>query len=128
MGFFNIFIFIFFSTQFNNNNNLLNPWVQPDPTWPMWIGLGLVEFMHVVGWVRLNFFWPIMVGWVKKFPQPDPCTPLHIGTPLNSKWFSSWVLSQLCYINHSNYIYIYIYIYYNKLKCSIYCYYTFDFC
>ena len=29
---------IFFSAQFNNNSNkkkLSNPWVQPDPTWPM---------------------------------------------------------------------------------------------
>ena len=27
-------------------------------------------------WVVLNFFWPTMVSWVKKSPQPDPCTPL----------------------------------------------------
>ena len=36
-------------------------------TRPMWIGLG---------WVGLDFFLPTMVGWVKKSPQPDPCTPL----------------------------------------------------
>ena len=38
---------IFFSAQFNNNSNkikLSNPWVQPDPTQPMWVGLGWVEF------------------------------------------------------------------------------------
>ena len=47
-----------------------NPWVQPDPTQPNpthvdWIGLDLCD--------GLNFFLPTMVGWVKKFPQPDPC-------------------------------------------------------
>ena len=30
----------------------------------------------VIGRVGLNFFLPTMIGWVKKFPQPDPCTPL----------------------------------------------------
>ena len=67
---------IFFSTQFNNNSNIkncpirgFNP-TQPNPTQPMWIGL---DWTYVMGWVGLNFFWPTMVGWVKKFPQPDPC-------------------------------------------------------
>ena len=34
---------IFFFAQFNNNSNkkkLSNSWVQPDPTRPMWVGLG----------------------------------------------------------------------------------------
>ena len=37
---------IFFSAQFNNNSNkkkLSNPWVQPNPTQLMWVGLGWVE-------------------------------------------------------------------------------------
>ena len=44
---------IYFSAQFNNNNNkinkLSNPWVQPDPC-----GLGWVEFFltHHDGWVK----------------------------------------------------------------------------
>ena len=29
-----------------------------------------------MGWVGLNFFLPTMVDWVKKSPQPNPCTPL----------------------------------------------------
>ena len=47
---------IFFSTQFNNNSNkkkLSNPWVQPDPTQPMWVGLG---WTYVMGWVEFFFF------------------------------------------------------------------------
>ena len=66
---------IFFSTQFNNNSNkkkLSNPWVQPDPTQPMWVGLG---WTYVMGWVEF-FFLSTMIGWVKKSSQPDPCTPL----------------------------------------------------
>ena len=39
-------------------------------TRPMWVGLGRAG---------LNFFLPTMVGWVKKSPQPDPCTPLPFG-------------------------------------------------
>ena len=54
-----------------------NPWAQPDPTRPIWVGLGRVGFMW---WVGLNFFWPTMVGWVKKSPKPDPTWPIH--TPI----------------------------------------------
>ena len=52
-----------------------NPWVQPDPTRPMWVGLGWVGLMW---WVRLDwiFFDP---PWSKNPfnpTQPDPYTPL----------------------------------------------------
>ena len=36
-----------------------------------WVALDLCDGLS---WVE--FFWPIIVGWVKKSPQPDPCTPL----------------------------------------------------
>ena len=36
-----------------------------------------------VGWVRLNFFLPTMVGWVKKSPQPDPTQPMHTPRIIN---------------------------------------------
>ena len=41
-----------------------------------WVGSG---WIYVMGWIGLNFFLPTMVGWVKKSPQPDPCTPLIVG-------------------------------------------------
>ena len=43
---------IFFSTQFNNNSNkkkMSNPWVNPDPIQPMWVGLDLCDGL---GWVE----------------------------------------------------------------------------
>ena len=49
----------------------------PNPTHVGWVGLG---WTYVMGWVGLNFFWPTMVGWVKKFPQPDPTPPMHTPT------------------------------------------------
>ena len=94
--FFNIFIFIFFSTQFNNNKI-----VQPmGLTQPMWVGLDLydgldwVEFFLThhgglgrvgldlydgLGWVGLNFFDP--PWWVGSknslnLTQPNPYTIL----------------------------------------------------
>ena len=30
-----------------------------------------------MGWVGLNFFWPTMVGWVKKSSEPNPTRPMH---------------------------------------------------
>ena len=44
-----------------------NP-IQPNPC-----GLG---WIYVIRWVE--FFLPIMMGWVKKSPQPDLCTPLIV--------------------------------------------------
>ena len=38
---------------------------RPNLTYVGWVGLG---------WI---FFWPTMVGWVKKSPQPDPTQPMH---------------------------------------------------
>ena len=35
------------------------------------------KIVKPMGWVRLNFFLPIIVGWVKKSPQPDPTRPMH---------------------------------------------------
>ena len=51
-----------------------------------------------VGWVGLNFFLPTMVGWVKKFPQPDPTRPMH--TPIwhgciNPSWLQSLDLAKI---------------------------------
>ena len=46
---------------------------RPSPTHVGWVGL---DWTYVMGWVELNFFLPNMVGWVKKSPQPNPCTPL----------------------------------------------------
>ena len=51
--------------------------IRPNLTHVGWVGLG---WTYVMGWIGLNFLLPTMVGWVKKFPQPDPtnpCTPLH---------------------------------------------------
>ena len=80
MGFFNIFIFIFFSIQFNNNYNkkFVKPMgsTQPNPTRVGWVGhsdgLGWVEFFFDPPW------------WVKSknllnLIQPDPCTPLSMS-------------------------------------------------
>ena len=53
--FFNILIFIFFSTQFNNNSNnknLSNPWVQPDSCGLGWVGLDLYDGLD---WVEFLF-------------------------------------------------------------------------
>ena len=38
------------------------------------------SWTYVMGQVRLNFFWPTMVGWVKKSPQPDPTRSMHTPT------------------------------------------------
>ena len=50
---------------------------RPNPTHAGWVGLG---WTYVMGWVGSNFFWPTMVGRVKKFPQPDPTRPMHTPT------------------------------------------------
>ena len=42
-------------------------------------GLG---WTYVMGWVGLNFFWPTMVGWVKKSPQPNLTWPMHTPSRL----------------------------------------------
>ena len=58
---------IFFSAQFNNNSNkkkLSNPWVQPDPTQSMWIGLNLSDGL---GWVE--FFLTHHGGLGQKIPS-----------------------------------------------------------
>ena len=47
----------------------------------MWVELDLYDglgWTYMTGWVGLNFFLPTMVGWVKKSPQPDPCTLLVV--------------------------------------------------
>ena len=56
-------------------------------TWPNPIHVGL-GWTYVIGWVGLNFFWPIIVGWVKKSPQPDPSTFLNVVMvkKANDKW------------------------------------------
>ena len=41
-------------------------------TRPMWVGLDLCDGL---GWIE--FFWPTMVGWVKKSPQHDQTRPMH---------------------------------------------------
>ena len=51
---------------------------RPNSTHVGWVRL--MGWTYVMGWVELNFFLPTMVGWVKKSPQPDPCTPLGCGT------------------------------------------------
>ena len=74
---------------------------RPNPTHVGWVGLGWVELIWWVGsgWI---FFWPTMVGWVKKSPQPDPTRPMH--TPTASLcWFDFLqlyflLLSTLCYL------------------------------
>ena len=70
---------IFFSTSFNNNNsNKKNsPTHGFNPTQPNSCEL---SWTYVMGWVRLNFFWPIMMSWVKKFPQFDPTWPIYTPT------------------------------------------------
>ena len=50
---------------------------RPNPTHVNWVGLG---WTYVMSWVGLNFFWPTMMGWVKKFPQPNPTRPMHTPT------------------------------------------------
>ena len=68
MGFFNILILIFFSTQFNNNKKKLsNPRVQPDPCGLGWVGLG---------WIFFDSPWWVGSKNPLNLTQPDPCTPL----------------------------------------------------
>ena len=50
-----------------------NP-TQLDPCGLDWVRLDLCDGL---GWVGLNFFWPTMVGWVKKSSQPDSTRPMH---------------------------------------------------
>ena len=79
---------IFFSAQNNNNSNKKNcPTYGFNRTQPNPCRLG---WTHVIGWIGLNFFWPTMVGWVKKSPQPDPCTPLLFCSFFSSFFFSPW--------------------------------------
>ena len=61
-----------------------NPWVQPDPTRPMWVRLDLCDRLD---WVE--FFWPTMVGWIKKSSRPNP-THAH---PLDRYLFRENILS-----------------------------------
>ena len=90
MGFFNILIYLFFSTQFNNNN-LSNPWVQPNPTRPMWVGLDLCDGL---GWVE--FFLTHHSGFGQKIPstRPNPTmyTPTQNSTPSKTFFCSSCLL------------------------------------
>ena len=60
---------IFFSAQFNNNSNKKKIFQPKGSTQP--------NLTHV-GWFGLNFFLPTTVGWSKKSPQSDPCTPLGL--------------------------------------------------
>ena len=46
----------------------------------MWVGL---SWTYVMDWVELNFFLPIMVDWIKKFPQSDLIRPMN--TPRQGK-------------------------------------------
>ena len=48
-----------------------------NPTHVGWVGLG---WTYVMGWIGLNFFWLTMVGWVKKFSQPDQTRPMHTSS------------------------------------------------
>ena len=59
---------------------------QPNPTHMGRVGLG---WTYVMGWVGLNFFWPTMVGWVKKSLQPDPTQPMHTPNP-KQKGLTLW--------------------------------------
>ena len=36
-----------------------------------------VDLCDGLGWIGLNFFLPIMMDWVKKSYQSDPCTPVE---------------------------------------------------
>ena len=47
-------------------------------TQPMWVGL---DWIRLMWWIELGWFFLLTImGWVKKSPQPDPCTPLiNIG-------------------------------------------------
>ena len=79
--FFNILTFIFFFTQFNNNNNKICQTHGFNPTHVGWVGLG---WTYVMGWIGLNFF-------ESKNPlnptQPNPCTPL-VAWSISPKHFS----------------------------------------
>ena len=53
-----------------------NPWVQPDPTQPMWVGLG---WTYVMGWVGLGWFEFFLThhgGLGQKIPSTRP-KPTH---------------------------------------------------
>ena len=50
-----------------------------NPTQPNHVGyMGRVVlgWTYMMRWVGLNFFWPTMMGWVKKSPQSNSCTSL----------------------------------------------------
>ena len=71
---------IFFSTQFNNNSNkkkLSNPWVQPDPTQPMWVRLGWVGLDLYDGLSWVEFFLTHHGGLGQKIPLTQP-NPTHV--------------------------------------------------
>ena len=74
MGFFNILILIFFSTQFNNNKKKVsNLWVQPDPCGLGWVGL---MWWIGLGWIFFDPPWRVGSKNLLNPTQPDPCTPL----------------------------------------------------
>ena len=60
-----------------------NPWVQPDPTWPMWVELGRVGFMWWVGlgWIFFDPPWWVGSKNLLNPTQPDPCTPFNPTQP-----------------------------------------------
>ena len=45
-----IYIYILFNLIIIVKKKLSNPWVQPEPTQPMWVGLG---WTYVISWVGL---------------------------------------------------------------------------
>ena len=45
-----IYIYILFNLIIIVKKILSNPWVQPEPTQPMWVGLG---WTYVISWVGL---------------------------------------------------------------------------
>ena len=56
---------------------MLNPWVQPDPCGLGWVGL---MWWVGLGWIFFDPLW--WVGWKNPLnpTQPNPCTPLLVGT------------------------------------------------
>ena len=94
MSFFNILIFIFFSTQFNNKKKICQTHGF-NPTHVGWVELG---WTYVMGWVRLNFFLTHHDGLGQKIPstRPNPThahpyTTLSRISPSQSGRWSPWV-------------------------------------
>ena len=60
----------------SKKKKLSNPWVQPDPTRPIWDGLG---WTYVIGWVGLNFFLTHHGGLGQNIPSTRP-NSMHAHT------------------------------------------------